>query len=53
MQENDSLELIQLPDTLKFFKHSFQSIEIDEDEIILINIQIHLMNYTFKINLII
>lgn len=39
MHENDSLESIQLPDTLKFFKHSFQSIEIDEDEIILINIQ--------------
>lgn len=39
LHENDSLELIQLPDTLEFLNHEFQSIEIAENEILLVNLK--------------
>ena len=39
LHENGSLELIQLPETLEFLNHIFQSIEIGENEILLVNLK--------------
>lgn len=39
LHENDSLELMQLPDTLVFSNHAFQSIVTGENEILLVNLK--------------
>ena len=39
LHENGSLELMQLPETLEFLNHIFQSIEIGENEILLVNLK--------------